>query len=321
MRLSKIDDQAAAGDVFGKLAFELGGEDQDDGRGFVGDLSERREDSARDALDIVEGENAPALRRFFHSACGGGKRFVRRTHRIEQGAEHAGSSGFAAAGGSAKDQDGVWTFGAHGDGEPGERAGPVFAGGYVEQLAEAVEGTLVRLLRLGKLAGMDAALKREGDAVLRLPTFAGDFDGVGFGIGEVEQDGAVAGDEPGSGGGLAGGSELGFGFQSLDRAAQCVGRGRGVGFRMKAVGHPVAEIGRIQRVRVCGESAVGHGGVGPSPMRAEEGAHGGDGEERVPLFAATEFGRGLHMFLRLESSWRGGKETGGAAGSGCKGGK
>jgi hypothetical protein len=90
---------------------------------------------------------------------------------------------------------------------------------------------------------------------------------------------------------------------------------------VKAVSHPVAEVGRIQGVRVCGESALGHGGVGPSAVRAEESAHGGDSEERVPLFAATEFGRGLHMFLRLESSWRGGKETGGAAGSGCKGGK
>jgi hypothetical protein len=90
-------------------------------------------------------------------------------------------------------------------------------------------------------------------------------------------------------------------LKRVERGPQGVGRRRGTGFVLEAVDHPGPEVGRVQGVRARGESALGHSGEVLTLGGAEERANGGDFEQSGDLPGAARFGRGVHMFLWLES--------------------
>jgi hypothetical protein len=140
--------------------------------------------------DMVEGQDPIVEGEGEELAVGGGQRAERGGGGIDQGAEHTGGGGLAAAGRSVEDENGVGAGGAESGEEPGEAAEPVLVGGEVEEGTEGGEVGLVR----GPADRRAVRLRRRGGGGLRagggLEVSRQGFLGEGVGEGEVAAAGA-----------------------------------------------------------------------------------------------------------------------------------
>ena len=220
----------------------------------------------REGGDVVEGEDGVVVGELEEFA--GGRRQGEQGRRggVGEGAEDAGCEGFAAAGGAAQDEDGIWPIGLEGAEEPGEAADPI--GAEVEDVAQGFEER--RLFRIGGAGDGEGSrgcggFEVDALALADLPAGGGDFDVAALGIGEVDQN--LFGDD----GGAAPIDAAG------DADVEMIGVAGGLGFEVAADGAPglVAGDEAAFRVGFGGEPlAKGSGGDGEGAMSA--GVGGGD---------------------------------------------
>src|ERR1035437_9081625 len=108
----------------------------------AGQAAEGIGDLRGESGDVVEGEDPVEAGEGEELAGGGGKRGEGRGGGIDDRPEDAGGEGFAAAGRTTEDEDGIGAVCAEGGEEPGEGAEPIGGtwGAEVEGGAEGLEG-------------------------------------------------------------------------------------------------------------------------------------------------------------------------------------
>jgi hypothetical protein len=125
------DGEGAVGQVGAGVPVEAGGHGEEDGA--FGETAERAGDSVGGVGDVVEGQDPVVVSEGQQSGFGEREGAKESGGRIDQGAEHSGGGGLAAAGWSLKDEDGIGTRGAEGGKEPGEAAEPVRGVGEIQE--------------------------------------------------------------------------------------------------------------------------------------------------------------------------------------------
>jgi hypothetical protein len=108
----------------------------------AGEAAEGVGDLRGEGGDVVEGEDPVEAGEGEELAGGGGKRGEGRGGGIDDRPEDAGGEGFAAAGRTTEDEDGIGAVCAEGGEEPGKAAEPIGGtwGAEVEGGAEGLEG-------------------------------------------------------------------------------------------------------------------------------------------------------------------------------------
>src|ERR1017187_3132188 len=259
----------------------------------AGEAAEGVGDLRGEGGDVVEGEDPVEAGAREELAGGGGKRGEGRGGGIDDRPEGAGGEGFAAAGRTTEDEDGIGAVCAEGGEEPGQAAEPTGGtwGAEVKGGAEGVEGWMgwlaVGLFGGGEGGGGGGSFEGDAFAGGYGPALGGDFDELAFGVGEVEEDffgrgeGAAAVDAVGDADiavlGIAGGLR----FQVMEDGVEGVGGGDGVVEGEALVEDPLTEGAGANGEGEMAAGLGGHGDEGASAEGSEGGAAFGDAEEGV----------------------------------------
>jgi hypothetical protein len=180
----QFHDRRAAGE-FGIELSAIGHGEDDRFRGGAEDFREL----AGDVGDVIEGQDAVLFGVRPQPARGVGKRGHGIAGRVERLAQQTGEGGFAGAGGSFQNQDGIGAGGPQGGEHPILAGLPDVDGQTGEGFEEAVERRTVGFgsRERARVAGSPKVERFRGADV---PAASGDFDGIAGFVPQVQVDGS-----------------------------------------------------------------------------------------------------------------------------------